>query len=66
MAPSRSSATRTSRERPARFAAAAPLLSPFRDSTLSPLRREQGRNVYCAYSLSGSVAEPTAQACLLW
>ena len=65
MAISRSSATRTSRERPARFAAAATPVSRVRGRTLSPLRHEQGRSVYRAHTLPGSVAEPTAQACPL-
>ena len=42
---SRSSATRTFQERPARFAAAAALVSPFRERTLSRLGHEHGRIV---------------------
>jgi hypothetical protein len=64
MAISRSSAIRMSRERPARFAAIA-LVVASREPTLSPLRREQHRNAYRARSLLESIAEPTAQACLL-
>jgi hypothetical protein len=45
---SRSSATRTFQERPARFAAAAALVSTFRERTLSRLCHEHGRIVCCA------------------
>jgi hypothetical protein len=42
---SRSSATKTSQERPARFAAAATLEPPFRERALSRLGYEHGRIV---------------------
>src|SRR5215218_5467046 len=48
---SRSSATRTFQERPARFTAAAALVSPFRERTLSRLGYEHGRIVCCARPL---------------
>jgi hypothetical protein len=65
MAISRSSATRTSQERPARFVAAATLVALLCEPTRSPLRRKQGRNVYWPPPfLDRSVAEPTAQVCL--
>jgi hypothetical protein len=55
MAISRSSATRTSQERPARFAAAAMLVALLCEPTRSPLRRKQGCNVYWRpHSLTGA------------